>query len=580
MKLKFEYQNKLAEELAASLAEVVGVPVAEIKWEHPTTEEHGDWATAVALNLKFKIKNLKLSPREQAEKLVETWQKRGLPDYVDRAEAAGPGFINVWLKKEYLITQLQEVLEAKEKYGRSDFLDGKKIMVEFAHPNTHKELHIGHMRTLITGEALARIFTASGAAIFRANYQGDIGPHVAKSLWGTQKLMIEKKLGWEAVDDWSLAQKAHLLGEGYVYGVAHYSDNKAEIDALNQKLYRHDPAVWPVYEQTRAWSLAYYQSFYERFYTRFDQLFFESEVADQGKKLVLKNLGRVFAKGEGGAIIFDGKKYGLHKRVFITATGTPTYEAKDMALVYAQFKAFSFDLNIHIVANEQAGYFQVIIKAMEIMDPLFVDRQYHLSMGMVQLVGQKMSSRTGVILKVDDLIEGVKKAIRLLIKNEELKGEAKEILAEKIAIGAIKYSILATDPTQNALFDLQKSISLEGNSGPYLQYTYARCQSVLAKSGQSIVGAQFIAPATQEELSLLRTLYRFPEAVGEATVNFAPNLICNYLYDLAQKFNTFYNKHRVIGSDQQEFRLALTAATGQVLRNGLTLLGIIAPERM
>lgn len=487
----------------------------------------------------------KLSPQEVAEKIVAKMQETRYKIQIIN------GFINFWLSEEELITKLKSNF-------KDNSLAGKKIMVEFAHPNTHKELHIGHMRTLITGEALARILEASGAEVFRANYQGDIGPHVAKALWGIRGM------------DLSLPEKAHLLGQGYIKGNQEYEKNKGEIDELNRKLYQKDPSVMELYNLTRKWSLDYYDSFYTRFYTKFDKLYFESEMADPGKKNILKNIGKVFTKSD-GAIVFEGEKFGLHTRVFITSDGNPTYEGKEMGLAFAQFKDFPFDKCIHVVANEQAGYFQVVIKALEKIDPKFIGREFHLSMGMVQLVGKKISSRTGVLVTVDGLLDDIKKLLEEKFHKDNL---------EAVTIAAVKYSVLKTAPAMNSVFDLEKSVSLEGDSGPYLQYTYARARSVLRKAGVGVgfsdPGAK-TAPLQKEELSILRYLYRFPEVVEQAAKQYAPNMICNYLFELAKRFNNFYNNCPILGN---HFRLTLTASCADILKNGLNLLGIEALEKM
>jgi len=610
-----KFEEELKKELEKVL-EKLGLGSQEVQLEHPAQPENGDYSANIAMeifaNLKFQISNLKLSsPLELAKLIAKKWEEICLPDFVQKIEVAPPGFLNIWLKIDYLGRQLEEVIKAKDDFGKSDFLAGKKIMVEYAHPNTHKELHIGHMRTLITGEALARIFEAAGARVFRANYQGDIGPHVAKSIWGTEKILKERKISWEEAEKMTLAQKAHLLGEGYVKGVAEYPESKDEIDRLNQKLYQKDPEVLPVYERTRRWSLEYYDMFYSRFNTKFDRLFFESEVADLGKKIVMANEGRIFQKSE-GAIIFDGEKYGLHKRVFITDDGNPTYEAKEMGLAYKQYKSFPFDLNVHVVGADQTEYFKVVIKALELLDPKFKGKEFHLPMGMVNLVGKKMSSRTGEILRVDDLLDEVKSLLWPMITKVGIDEEEKEKIAEVLTIASVKYSILRVGPKMEVAFDSKKSVNLEGDSGPYLEYTYARTQSVFRKakderlaSGKKKLDARRYLLDTDlnpEETSLLRTIYKFPEIVQEAAQNYAPNLICNFLYDLCQKFNLFYDKHRIIHNSlfivqsgnrtkktssensllkgQSAFRLLLTAAVGQIIKNGLRLLGIEVLERM
>jgi len=473
---------------------------------------------------------------------------------------------------------LKSIDTDKENFGKSDLYLGKKIMVEYAHPNTHKELHIGHMRTLIVGESLSRILEFSKANVFRANYQGDIGPHVAKAIWGIRQILQQNNQTLNDVNDISSSAKAHLLGKGYILGNEKYEQFKTEINDINNKLYEHAPDIQSDYQTTRNWSLDYYHEFYQRFNTKFDKLYFESEMADLGKKIVQDNINKVFEQSQ-GAVIFDGEKYGLHKRVFITQAGYPTYEAKDMALAQVQYQDFTFDTIIHVVANEQAGYFQVIIKAIELLYPELKGKQYHLSMGMVDLVNKKMSSRTGDIITVDDLLDEIKSNLKTLSQSDDNQ------VLEQTTLGAVKYSVLKVDPTANVKFDIKESIDLNGNSGPYIQYTYARAQSVLSKATnlKNHNFSDYSDPNQKlnpEELSVLKKLIHFPETIIDSANNYSPSALCNYVYELAQTFNTFYNAHQIINSENEALRLALTASTAQVLKNSLTLLGIAAPEKM
>ena len=567
------------DEIRSAVSKATGLEPGEVHLETPEIEAHGDFATNTAMVMgKKEGKN----PRELAEEIKAKLEKdEDLSEYVEKIEIAGPGFINFWLVQSYLVSNMASILESDD-FSRSDAFKGKKYMFEFAHPNTHKELHIGHMRTLILGEALARMYTTTGADVYRANYQGDIGPHVAKAIWGTQKLLDEGGQTWEDAEKLSDNEKAHLLGEGYVRGVKDYEDEelKDQIDELNTKLYEKDESVKDEYQRTRGWSLKYYDNFYERFYTKYDKLYFESEVEAEGKSIVESNKGKVFEESE-GAVIFDGEEYGLHKRVFITKDGNPTYEAKEMALVPMQFGDFPFDKNVHVVANEQKGYFEVVFKAVELIDDNFKGRLYHLPMGMVNLVGKKMSSRTGEIFKVDELLGEVKELLKPLI-DEDIKGEEKDEVLEMITIGAVKYWMLKTNPKMDIIFDIKKSVSLDGNSGPYLQYTYARSRSVLRKAGVNEIEIEKKKESefNESELSLMRAFAQFQGVIVDASKNYSPNLVCTYLFELAQKFNSFYNSNKIIGGDNEEVRIALTAATSEVLKEGLNLLGIKVPERM
>ena len=632
------------------ILEQMGLKNVEPKLSFPQNDKHGDYSSNIAMAIFSRSKITRSassgqkskidSPLEMASEIVKTFNSQlSILNFLEKAEVAPPGFINFWLSEEFLIGKMEKVIEEPEKIiAKAQVL--KKIMVEYAHPNTHKEMHIGHMRTLITGEALARLFEATGNKVFRANYQGDVGPHVAKAIFGLKKIIKDENLSLEEINKWKNIDKAEILGRGYVLGNKEYEANKDEIDKINSQLYeiaenskgRFTPGVFSLsnlYEITRKWSLDYYDDFYKRFYTKFDCLFFESEVSGCGKRIVEEQVGKIFEKDD-GAIVFKG---GHHTRVFITAQGYPTYEGKEMCLGFKEYAAFPFDKNVHVVGSEQAGYFKVVFKALELLDPeKFKDKEYHLSMGMVNIIGMKISSRTGEILRVDSLIEKVKEKVSRLVDEGKISASDLEKTIEEIAIGAIKYSVLRVGTGQNVEFDIEKSVSLDGNSGPYLQYTYARTRSVLAKAGchsdpELVEGEEsHYKPAgdpsvallpqafgseaqarrddiTNEELSLLRTIYRFPEVVEDSARNMAPNALTNYLFDLAQKFNLFYQKHQILlpqerstpgescpstslraatpgVSSSRQFRLALTQAVGQIIKNGLNLLGIEAPDKM
>ncbi|MCA9389956.1 arginine--tRNA ligase [candidate division WWE3 bacterium] len=549
--------------------------------EHPSDEHNGDYSSNISLAIS---KQVGKNPREIGDLIITELRKKEY-SYLNKIELAGPGFINFYLDPSFLFNDIREKAQNIQQNSESDHLAGEKIMVEYAHPNTHKEMHIGHMRTLIVGEALARIFTHTGAEVFRANYQGDVGPHVAKAIWGTQKILSERGIDWDEADKLTSPEKAHLLGEGYVRGNKDYEAFESEIKDLNQKLYAKDAEVMPIYKKTRQWSLDYYDELYARFGTQFDRFFFESDVADAGVKIVNEHIGDVFSPSE-GAIVFDAHQYGLHTRVFITKEGYPTYEAKDIGLAPEQYAAFPFSKNIHVVGDEQAGYFKVVIKAIELINPEMEGKEEHLSMGMVNLKGLKMSSRTGVIITVDGLLEEVKEEVKKIAENTDLSGKVLEEMLEVVTIGAVKYSVLKNDPERYVLFDLEETVSLEGNSGPYLQYVYARCQSILDKSEVDVSafdGNIFIDSLSELETSLMRHLHNYRTTVQEAADKYKPNLMCNYLFELAQKYNSFYNQKPILQADTQEemlFRLCLTKATAETIKSGLGLLGISVVNRM
>ncbi len=570
------FQNQLKKDFSKALKKLK-IADKDLEFEHPANPEHGDYSTNIALRLKKKDIP---TPFDLANQIVNTFRGLGLPEYLAKIEIKGAGFINIWLKDEVLFEEVKKVLKAKEKYGSSGLGKKKGIMFEFAHPNTHKQFHIGHLRTTSLGESLARFYETLGYLVYRTNYQGDIGLHVAKCLWGVKKLGIRPMK--------KLETKIDFLGKAYTKGNQAYEESKKakkEIDEINQKLYQKEPQSRKLWQKTKEWSLAYFKEIYQRLNTHFDRFYFESEVAEPGKKLVLANLKKgVFKKSE-GAIIFPGEKHGLHNRVFITQNGLPTYEAKDMALAKLQFSEFKVDQCIHVVGPEQKGYFEVIFKALEQVIPQAANKEKHLSYGWVRLKKGKMSSRMGTLVEINWLLAEVKKEIEKILKeNKNLNKTQKKKVAEMVTVGAVKYSILKFSPNSEIQFDIKESINIEGDSAPYLQYTYARCQSVLRKAGNdSTPLAEKIPQLKPEEKALLRTIYKYPNLVQEAGENFAPNLVCNFLFDLAQKYNLFYHQQSILkagSEDLKNFRLALTAAVAQIIKNGLYLLGIEVPERM
>jgi len=569
--------------------------------EEPENESFGDYSSNVALVL-FKdkglmIKNKFKTPMDIAKAISDKLNTSSLiPNPCSRVEAVPPGFINFYLSKEYLIDQLSLMLNKTPlRLAQRDFA-GRRIMVEFTDPNPFKEFHIGHLYSNTVGESVSRLLEAMGANVKRANYQGDVGMHIAKSLYAILQIS-NLKSQISNLENKSVKERAEFLGKCYAAGAKAFYENekaKKEIEQLNKKIYDKDEAVMGLYEKGRQWSLEYFETVYKRLGTKFDFYYFESEVGIDGLKLVKEYLKKgVFEKSQ-GAVIFPGKKFGLHDRVFINSLGLPTYEAKDLGLAFKKYDDFQFDQSISVTGNEIIGYFKVILAALKQIDPELAAKIKHLPHGMVRLPTGKMSSRTGDVITGEWFLDETKKLLKS--KYSEMNEEA----LEKVTVGSVKYTLLKNSLGHDIKFDFEESINIQGNSGPYLQYTFARTCSVLEKS-------EIRSPKSEknlksqnsnvkkvsnfdirdsnlnlkdEEISLLRTISRFEEVIEKAGEKLAPNILCNYLFDLAQKFNLFYQKHKILGSEKQNFRLALTAGVGQVIKNGLNLLGIEAPEKM
>ncbi|MCH8986766.1 arginine--tRNA ligase, partial [Patescibacteria group bacterium] len=474
---------------------------------------------------------------------------------------------------DYRVKELSRVTKEKEKYGLSNKDKGKKVMIEFCDPNPFKEFHIGHLYSNIVGESLAKLFESQGATVKRANYQGDVGMHVAKAIWGLQNIDFKK------LEKESLAKRIKVLGEAYAKGDKAFEKSekaKKEITELNAKVFALDKDVKNIYEKGRKWSLEYFETMYKRLGMKFDYYYFERDAGEVGLKIVKEGLKKGIFKESKGAVVFLGEKYGLHSRVFINSQGLPTYEAKELGLAPTKYKDFKYDLSVIVTGNEIIEYFKVLIAALKEVNPELGEKTVHLSHGMIRLQEGKMSSRKGNIIKGGELLDETKKRVAKL--------NADEKTAEIVALGAVKYSLLRVSLGRDIIFDFEKSLSTEGDSGPYLQYTYARCKSILRKSQFPISNFQnTYKDFKKEELGILRLIYKFPEVVQEAAEKYAPNIICNYVFDVAQAYNHFYNTTPVLGADTKEardFRLLLTASTAQLIQNSLHLLGIQTLEKM
>ena len=446
---------------------------ATVELDHPGELSHGDYSSNVALAA---AKAAGTSPRALAEKIVA---ELGAIDGVQKIDVAGAGFINFTLAREFFPEATKEILAQGEKWGWNDHVKGYKVVVEYAQPNPFKPFHIGHLMSTTMGESVSRFVEASGANTFRVNYQGDIGPHIAKCIWGLQK---------EGLDP----TNADDLGKAYVIGASAYEDDvsaKAEIDELNKRLYENDPSLKKIYDAGRASSLAHFEELYKVLNTRFDKYFFESETAPVGMKMVEEGKKRGIFEESDGAIVYKGEKAGLHTRVFVTSRGLPLYETKELGLAQLKKEAFPYDLNITTVAVEQDSYFKVVEAALAELVPEMKGKYTHVAFGMMQLSSGKMSSRKGNIVTGESLIEEMRAKAFAKMEGRDL-GEEKHAVADAVAVAAIKYGILKQARGKNIIFDPEASLSFEGDSGPYLQYSYVRAQSVLKKAKEEGIAAR------------------------------------------------------------------------------------------
>jgi len=593
--------KELKEAIAKALREL---ELAEVVYEldHPREEGHGDYSTNVALKL---AKQVGESPRELAAKIKDLIDSDiEVNRLINKVEVAGAGFVNFFLKDEVLVKQVEEVIVGKGKKS----LTGKKYAVEYTDPNPFKEFHIGHLYSNLIGESIARLYEANGAEVWRGDFYGDVGMHIAKSVWGMIKKMDREGVKLSDLEEKPIKERQQFMGQGYAEGTIEYEKDervKEEIKDMNYMIYvasqevlvrergwkplvnyerfiegnrEQYPRVKEVYQAGLKWSLAYFETYYARLGTKFDGYYPESYVGELGLKEVEKGLAMgVLSVGEEGAVVYEGERDGLHTRVFRNKMGLPTYEAKDLGLVKAKYADFAFDYSLNVFGKEIDEYYKVVKRAMEQIEPELGKKQEHLAHGMVNVPEGKMSSRKGNVITVEWLLNQARDRAYQLINNESLGEEEKQKVAEQVGQGAVKYALLKSNIGDNVTFDFGQSVSFEGASGPYIQYTYARARSVVEKAEE--VGSELGEGIRWqgEERGIMRTLSRYAEVVEKAAREKSPSTLAMYLYELAARFNGFYNGSKIAGETR---RIWLTEQVTVVLRRGLEILGIQSPEKM
>ena len=560
-------RGKIEESIIAALA-AIGAKGAKFVVERPAME-HGDYATNAALAAG---KALKKNPREVAEELKKNLE--GKIEGIEKIEVAGAGFINFWLSRETIAREIQSV--TTKKWGTNDLQKGKTVLVEYMSPNLFKPLHIGNLVSNILGESVARLLECSGAVVKRINYPSDIGLTVAKGVWGLQKLGLDPR---------DIAQ----LGRAYVAGTEAYEGAaKKDIEAVNKALYENsDPMLNALRAAGIETSRKHLGELCARLGSAFDNEFFESETGSIGRDLVRANVGKVFEESE-DAVVYRGEQDGLHTRVFLTSQGLPTYEAKDLGLLKLKLEAYpEFDVTITDTGPEQVEYFKVLYAvARKIFPALHGKSLLHIAHGYLKLTTGKMSSRTGNIITGESLLADL-----TLASKEKMKGrEAGNIdtIAEQVAVGAVKYAVLKQGSGHDIIFDPEKSLSLEGDSGPYLQYARVRALSLLREAKK--VGVEWatdgrrsgplgqVLPSASSPLE--RLLIHFPDVLARAAKELEPHYITTYLTELASTFNSWYARERVIDGPAPAWGLLLVTAVEATLSKGLHALGIPAPEKM
>jgi len=537
---------------------------------HATVErpdpQFGDVTTNVAMQL---AKSLARSPRDIAEEIADALRQEGTFRDV---MVAGPGFINLRLQdaglREWAVGNVPQVLA------------GTSTVVEYSCPNAFKELHTGHLYQTVFGDILCRILEATGAQVNRTNFSGDVGLHVAKCLWGMVATLDgeypEKLNDIES----SPFARAHWISQCYVRGAGAYEEDeqaRATIDTLNVQIYAfhenddHASSLAQIYWTTRQWSYDYFTAFYDML--RVEQMHFypESATVPIGMNVVREQLENGNLQKSDGAVVFVGdESKHLHTRVFVTSRGLPTYETKDIGVIWLEREDYHFEKRLILTGNDQKEYMRVVFAAAETFDPSLTGLMTHLTNGTVRFGdGTKMSSRLGNVSRAIDVIDIVREKVRELVQDESL--------VDDVALGAVKYIFAKYRLGGDIAFDIDETVSLAGNSGPYIQYAHARACSILAKATQT---PSLEGEYDESERALLLKISESGEVVARAATELASHGICNYLYELAQEFNRFYEKSRIIGDEREVVRLGLVELYRDTLARGLSLLGISAPNHM
>ena len=544
-----------------------------IELDTPELEAHGDYSTNLALSL---AKKEGKNPKEIADKLAEELQKDPeLAKIVSKIEVKDPGFVNFFISEEALFEVLNKAI-GDENYGSSGGGKDKTILVEYSAPNIAKSFGIGHLRSTIIGQALYNLFKYLGYNTISENHLGD---------WGTQFGMVIAQIKRKnlKVDNLSVEDLERLYVE-FNKEMEAKPELKEEAKGWFKKLEQKDEEARRIWEAVRAISLKQFEEVYKRLGVSFENMHGESFYEDKMPAIVDELRDKGFAKKSEGAEIVEFK--GMPPAMLVKSDSTTTYFTRDLATAKYRVETWKPDVLIYEVGSDQILHLRQVFETAKLLGWAEGRQFVHVAHGMIRFSGGKMSTRAGQSIKLEDVLnEAVKRARQIIEKSETGRGlsdEQKAKVSEEVGLGAIKYFDLMHHPTTDIIFDWDKVFVLEGNSGPYLQYTIARTNSVLQKSDKLLSrdGQLPFSKPNQEELSLLRGLSRFGDALEAAAKSYSPNLLVNYLFALAQSYNNFYNQHKILGTEEEKFRVALTQATGSILKKGLGILGIGTPEKM
>ncbi|MDD4990248.1 MAG: arginine--tRNA ligase [Candidatus Pacebacteria bacterium] len=569
-----KYIEKLVRKSYEEIMKELGADI-EISVDSPIKEEFGDY-TAVIL--------YKMLPRDiRADIAKNIRDDKGI---FAEIEFKPPVFINFFLKPEYLLENLKQILKQKEKYGQSKLGKGKTIVIDYSAPNIAKPFGIGHLRSTVIGQAIYNLYKFLGYKCVGDNHLGDWGTQFGKLIFQIElKIKNEKlKIKELTIDD---------LEKLYVEFHQKAKENpqlEDEARAWFKKLEQGDKKAKEIWQACWDISMKEFNRIYDLLRVEIDYILGESFYQDKMKPVFeeMKQKGLTNQSESAWVVEFPGNK--LPSLVLVKSDGATTYFLRDLATIKYRLKKWKPSIIAYEVGVDQSLYFKQLFKTIEMLGWTKDVQFEHIIHGLMRSKTGKFSTRQGDTIHLEDVLnEAIDKAKEIIEKSETNKGlsqNEKLVLANQVGIGAVKYNDLSQHHSRDIIFDWDKILNLKGNSGPYLQYVYARCQSVLEKSSGNrvAVNSKINFSSLQEiEKTLLKKLFHFKEVIKQSANSFSPNLICNYTFDLSQSFNLFYNEIPILKADtkeQKEFRLALTFGVGQVVKNGLTLLGIETPKKM
>lgn len=587
----------IAHKAAEAVKEIYGTTIEESSLQVQVTRKdfEGDFTLVV-----FPLVKISKTGLEETGKAIGEWLKSKVNEIENYNIVKG--FLNLSLSNLYWRETL-DAISKEENYGMLP-KTGKNIMVEFSSPNTNKPLHLGHIRNNLLGAAVSNLLSQCGNNVIKSTLINDRGIHICKSMYAWQQEgngetpQSSGKKGDHLVGDYYVAfnnmysrEVKELMGKGMTETEAKKEAPclKAAHDMLI-KWENEDKAVRDIWEMMNSWVLEGFDRTYEKLGITFDKVYFESKAYLVGKEIVRKGLDAgVFVKDPDGSVWCDLTDDGLDRKLLLRGDGTSVYITQDLGTVEKRFDEYNLDSHVYVVGDEQNYHFQVLKLILKKLKFNFADNIYHLSYGMVELPEGKMKSREGTVVDADDLIdkmyEEAKAASEESGKSVDLDESEKEKLYYTIGLGALKYFILKVDPKKTMVFNPKESIDFNGNTGPFIQYTYARIKSILRKAEEKGLNS---ADMTSEELNakeirLVKLLNQYPSKVAEAGAGFAPSVIANYCYDLAKEFNQYYHDVPILkeeNTDVLKTRLLLIRVVSEVLSKAMGILGIQLPERM